>query len=165
MIEGTAWNNYVNTAKLNAWPLDSDGNPNSFSAAEQAVVSGVWRRMAEDFAPFDVDVTTEEPTSFNSRICRCLITRDTAPRESRWRVGGRPDSIGTTLHALGLAAVAARVGGRELVKPRWRYGRGEGGVNQGHNDDEGEGRSIAGHDGGGGGVAWAMTGGGLGGRP
>jgi hypothetical protein len=75
VIEGTAWNN-GRAATLNAWPLDSDGNLGSFSASEQAVITGIWRRMAEDFAPFDVDVTTEEPSSFNSRTCRCLITRD-----------------------------------------------------------------------------------------
>jgi hypothetical protein len=36
----------------------------------------IWQRMAEDFAPFDVDITTEEPSSFDSRTGRCLITRD-----------------------------------------------------------------------------------------
>lgn len=32
-----------------------------FSAAEADVVRSVWLRVAEDFAPFDVDVTTREP--------------------------------------------------------------------------------------------------------
>lgn len=76
MIEGTAWNANGGPASLNTWPLDLDGNPGSFSASEQAVITGVWQRMAEDFAPFDVDITTEEPSSFDSRTGRCLITRD-----------------------------------------------------------------------------------------
>ena len=31
--------------------------------------------MAEDFAPFDVDITTERPSVFNSSTLHCLITR------------------------------------------------------------------------------------------
>ncbi|NHA00308.1 hypothetical protein G5V59_09870 [Nocardioides sp. W3-2-3] len=40
------------------WSLDGSA---AFSATERAVVIETWQRMAEDFAPFDVDVTTEEP--------------------------------------------------------------------------------------------------------
>jgi hypothetical protein len=76
VIENTAWNTDGAPAVLYAWPLDSDGNLNSFSASEQAVITGIWQRMAEDFAPFDVDITTEEPQTFDSRTGRCLITRD-----------------------------------------------------------------------------------------
>lgn len=42
-------------------PLDIDSQPGSFSAAELALVQGVWQRVAEDYAPFEVDVTTEAP--------------------------------------------------------------------------------------------------------
>lgn len=40
------------------WSLDASA---AFSDSERAVVVEVWARMAEDFAPFDIDVTTEEP--------------------------------------------------------------------------------------------------------
>lgn len=40
---------------------DTDGNPAAFSGAERGAVQQIWRQVAEDFAPFDVDVTTEEP--------------------------------------------------------------------------------------------------------
>ena len=36
-------------------------SPGSFSAAEQAVIAEVWQRVSEDFAPFDVNVTTIDP--------------------------------------------------------------------------------------------------------
>ncbi len=42
-------------------PYDFDGNPNSFSTAELERIQYIWQRVAEDFAPFDVDVTTEDP--------------------------------------------------------------------------------------------------------
>jgi len=41
--------------------FDIDGNPWSFGAAEVARIEEIWRRVAEDFAPFNVNVTTVEP--------------------------------------------------------------------------------------------------------
>jgi hypothetical protein len=38
-----------------------DGDPTQFNAEEQAVISRVWGRVAEDYAPFGIDVTTERP--------------------------------------------------------------------------------------------------------
>ena len=62
VLSGTGWNmNYNAGADIVAPPFDLDGDPVTFNAAEQAVVQEVWLRMAEDFAPFDVDVTTEQP--------------------------------------------------------------------------------------------------------
>lgn len=40
---------------------DTDGNPSAFSDAELTAIQNIWRRMAEDFAVFDVDVTTQDP--------------------------------------------------------------------------------------------------------
>ena len=42
-------------------PYDTDGNPASFSTTELANIVAIWRSVAEDYAAFDVDVTTEEP--------------------------------------------------------------------------------------------------------
>lgn len=61
-ISGTGWNaNYTGGADFYADPYDSDGSPGTFSDAERTVVQSVWRRVAEDFAPFDVNVTTKDP--------------------------------------------------------------------------------------------------------
>lgn len=54
----TAW---ASGSTINAQPYDTDGNPDSFSAAEQEVIQKVWQRLAEDYAPFDVNVTTADP--------------------------------------------------------------------------------------------------------
>ena len=59
-ITGTAWNvDFGETIVMP--PFDIDGAPDTFSNAEMTIIQQVWRRVAEDFAPFDVDVTTEEP--------------------------------------------------------------------------------------------------------
>ena len=61
-ISGTAWNDTFNGgADIVAPPWDIDGNPGTFSANEQTIIQQVWLRVAEDYAPFDVDVTTEFP--------------------------------------------------------------------------------------------------------
>ncbi len=51
----SAWGSYT------AAPYDTDSNPGSFSNAEQDTIQSVWQRIAEDYAPFDIDVTTQDP--------------------------------------------------------------------------------------------------------
>jgi hypothetical protein len=41
--------------------FDLDNLPGTFSLAEQTLIQKVWQRVAEDYAPFDVDITTESP--------------------------------------------------------------------------------------------------------
>ena len=57
-ITGEEWNN---GARINAGPWDIDGRPGQFSDQEHRIIQAVWQRVAEDFAPFDVNVTTREP--------------------------------------------------------------------------------------------------------
>ena len=55
----SAWN----AGTITANPFDLDGVPSSFSATEQERIQYIWQRVADDYAPFDVDVTTQEPTA------------------------------------------------------------------------------------------------------
>ncbi|BBL58573.1 PKD domain-containing protein [Methylomonas koyamae] len=55
----SAWYSGTLTAK----PYDTDANPSGFSTAEQNNIREIWQRVAEDYAPFDVDVTTQEPAA------------------------------------------------------------------------------------------------------
>lgn len=75
VISGTAWNSSSST--LTAVPYDLDGAPDSFSATEMNNIAEIWRRISEDYSPFDVDVTTELPASFGPTTGRVLITKDT----------------------------------------------------------------------------------------
>jgi PKD repeat protein len=56
---GTQWN-AGRSATLTTPPFSLDADP-AFSDAEKAVVQESFRRIAEHFAPWDVDVTTEDP--------------------------------------------------------------------------------------------------------
>jgi hypothetical protein len=56
-ITGTAWNK-DNMDPINAAPYDRDNNP-GFSNAELTNIQEIWQKVSEDYAPFDVDVTTE----------------------------------------------------------------------------------------------------------
>ncbi|MEU4183488.1 zinc-dependent metalloprotease family protein, partial [Micrococcus luteus] len=60
-ITGTAWNASKGVDPVNVSAYDTDGDPANFSTAEQDVVRDVWARVSEDYAPFDVDVTTQQP--------------------------------------------------------------------------------------------------------
>jgi PKD repeat protein len=61
VLAGTAWNG--STSSITALPFDTDGLPYSFSNAELERIQYMWQRVVEDFAPFDVDVTTEAPAA------------------------------------------------------------------------------------------------------
>lgn len=73
-ISGTAWNNAVSSYQ--AKPFDKDSDPSTFSAAERVDIGEIWHRIAEDLAPFDIDVTTEMPLSFGPNTGHILITSD-----------------------------------------------------------------------------------------
>lgn len=76
-ITGTTWNNSLGRTVIPALPFSTDSDYSTFSDSEQAAIKRIWQRVAEDFAPFDIDVTTERPATFNSRTAQALITRNT----------------------------------------------------------------------------------------
>lgn len=76
-VTNTQWNTDLGRAEIPALPFSMDTDFSTFSESEQAVIRAVWQRVAEDYAPFDVDVTTERPASLNNRTAVVLITRNT----------------------------------------------------------------------------------------
>lgn len=80
VIVNTAWNNdpdYGYTSRWDCLPFDTDSDPTTFSDTEQQYIIQMWERVAEDYAPFDVDVTTEQPTAWTSTTGHALITPTT----------------------------------------------------------------------------------------
>ncbi len=76
VISGTAWNNSSGVGSYTAKPFDTDGVPGSFSDSERAAIAAIWHRVAEDLAPFDIDVTTEAPAAFGPTVGHVLMTED-----------------------------------------------------------------------------------------
>jgi hypothetical protein len=60
-VKDTAWNEYYGVSTSLQPAFDLDGNPGSFNATERALVQNIWQRVAEDYAPFDINVTTQDP--------------------------------------------------------------------------------------------------------
>ncbi|MEO7494165.1 MAG: PKD domain-containing protein [Massilia sp.] len=72
---GTAWNTSYGVDPIVSPAFDLDGVPGTFNTAELSMIQNIWRRVAEDYASFDVDVTTEEPSA--DQMTRTSSTDDT----------------------------------------------------------------------------------------
>ena len=76
-VTGTVWNSSLDRITIPAVAFSSDADYSTFNDAEQLTIKRIWQRVAEDFAPFNIDVTTERPAAFGSRTAHALITRNT----------------------------------------------------------------------------------------
>ncbi|MEX2214475.1 MAG: M12 family metallo-peptidase, partial [Phycisphaeraceae bacterium] len=64
VTSGTIWNTNFNGGNDFVTPAyDFDGNTASFSDSELQRIQYIWARVAEDFIPFNVNVTTMDPGS------------------------------------------------------------------------------------------------------
>ncbi len=63
----TYWNDSANPSIITP-AYDFDGNTAVFSTAELTSIQYIWQRVAEDFSPFNVNVTTQAPTDINDLI-------------------------------------------------------------------------------------------------
>lgn len=85
VTSGTSWNSsYGDPIVTN--PYDTDGNFDVWSASELTAIRTAWAAVAEDFAPWNINVTTIEPpladlaksgTGDTKWGARVVITRDT----------------------------------------------------------------------------------------
>ncbi len=91
---GTLWNNSYGTMITPAY--DNDGNVAVFGNGELELIQRVWQAVSEDFAPFDVDVTTEDPG--------VEALRNTGGGDDRW--GGRVVVGPDTWHFGGAGGIA-----------------------------------------------------------
>jgi PKD repeat protein len=77
---GTSWNNSYGTNIVTpAFSTDTDAT--TFSPAERTIIQRIWQRVVEDFAPFNVNITTQDPglealrrststdTAYGVRVC------------------------------------------------------------------------------------------------
>ncbi len=72
---GTSWNTtFAGGNAIVSAPFDLDGSPGTFNATERGLIQRIWQRLAEDYAPFAVNVTTEDP---GVEALRATDTKDT----------------------------------------------------------------------------------------
>lgn len=58
---GTSWNTSYNEGKSFTTPAYSFEGGSAFSDAELERIQRIWQRVSEDYIPFDVNVTTQDP--------------------------------------------------------------------------------------------------------
>lgn len=59
-VSGTAWNvNYTGGADIIYQPYNTEGASSTFTAGELHKMYSAWAETAEDYAPFDINVTTD----------------------------------------------------------------------------------------------------------
>ncbi|MEM7313008.1 MAG: Calx-beta domain-containing protein, partial [Planctomycetota bacterium] len=61
VMEGAQWNAGTGMETIVLQPYDVDGNDSFFNSTELSRMHNAWKRTAEDFAAFDVNVTTIDP--------------------------------------------------------------------------------------------------------
>jgi hypothetical protein len=76
-VTGTQWNSSLGRTTIPAVAFSTDTNFTTFSDSEQVAIKRIWERIAEDYAAFNIDVTTERPATFTTRTAQALITRNT----------------------------------------------------------------------------------------
>ena len=71
---------YLNFTGLAADPpFTLDAVPGTFNDLERTMIQRIWSRVQEDYAPFDVDITTELPVTLTGKIgTSILITKRTS---------------------------------------------------------------------------------------
>jgi hypothetical protein len=83
---GTTWNTQFGMTNLVSPPFDRDGDPTTWSPLELQIIRNSWAVVAEDFAPWQVNVTTIDPGPEALRYTgqgdtawgvRVVITKDT----------------------------------------------------------------------------------------
>ncbi|MEZ6044699.1 MAG: Calx-beta domain-containing protein [Planctomycetaceae bacterium] len=80
---GTAWNTFSGMQTITSPAYDFDGNVDVFTDEELVEIQKIWARVAEDFVPFDVNVTTLEPVDLEDLK---KISIDGVTPDTRWGV-------------------------------------------------------------------------------
>jgi hypothetical protein len=75
-VTSSLWNTYdeLGRTTIPAVPYSEDSDRTTFSGDERRHIKEAWQRVAEDFAPFNVDVTTELPNPPNAITVHVLVT-------------------------------------------------------------------------------------------
>jgi hypothetical protein len=103
-------------ARIDAPPYDADGDPSTFGTAERDTIYEAYLATAENFRPFDVDVTTQAPDE--ARITRT----DVNDAEFGARVVITPvDATGCGCGGQSYIGVFDKYVAHQSYQPSWSY--------------------------------------------
>jgi hypothetical protein len=89
---GKAWNVAFSRSPINTPAFTLDSDTGSFTNAERAAIIAMWRAVAEDYAPFDLDITTEDPGGLVVWLFPCCRHHHGG---ARWGVAGAGGQLRT----------------------------------------------------------------------
>ncbi len=73
-VTGKQWNAMSGRATHRMKAYSEDTNFATFTQAELNTIAEVWKRISEDYAPFNVDVTTQRPAAFGPNVGHILFS-------------------------------------------------------------------------------------------
>lgn len=125
-VSGTAWNpSYAGGSAIVVPPYSSDADTATFSSAELTEIQRAWQIVAEDYAPFDVNVTTADP---GAAALQRTSSSDTA-YGARVVVAGGSNPIYSSCRCGGIAYVGVfNLSGtdHDYYQPAWVFTQGVG---------------------------------------
>jgi hypothetical protein len=76
-VSNKAWNS-SEVPVYEALPYDLDGDTTTFNQYEQTQIVEVWKRVSEDYRPFNINVTTVKPQDLetNDQVLHSVITKN-----------------------------------------------------------------------------------------
>ncbi len=92
----SVWGQYTNVTSP---PLDLDGDASSFSSEELTYIEDVWEIVAEDFSPFNINVTTVEPPTLATGVASSAANGNAL----RIAIGGGVEILGLESGIIGYA--------------------------------------------------------------
>lgn len=98
---------------------DTNGDPTSYTIEEQRRIHEAWSRVSEDFAPFNVDVTTEDPADAATMLRQALTVSQrtrTFYFRHRFEVESASAVSNLTLKLLRDDGAAVYLNGTEIVR-------------------------------------------------
>ena len=111
-VTNTEWNNSLGRTVIPAVSFSVDSDYSTFSDSEQTAIKRIWQRVSEDYALFDVNVTTVRPSSFTTRTAMALITRSSDANGA-----ANPSNGGGGVAYIGVFAT----GSYATYRPAWVY--------------------------------------------
>ncbi len=110
---GATVNSWAGYSPGTSLPYDTDGDPTTFSPSEIQSIDQIWTRVAENYSPFNVDVTTIDPGSYGTnQAVRVVISGS-----GSWL--GTPAGGISQVGCFNNAGVNANTDGTVFVFPGW----------------------------------------------
>ncbi|WP_462159437.1 DUF4214 domain-containing protein [Pseudoalteromonas sp. GB56] len=137
VLSGTAWNdNFNDSNDIPYDPYDIDSDTASFSNEELYRMWLAWKEAAEDYAPFDLNVTTSQEVYDATPIANRsqIIATTTATRDTFYSAAG------------GVAYVGIFDRTSDYLKTGWTFNSGTGSMGMTHSHESGHQMGLS-HDG------------------